>query len=159
MLQDNKLVTFITYGHCCWRALPKLTDLLRRCGKSCRLRWTNYLCPDLKHGLFDEAEEQCSPWQQMVKDCSDLTGRTDNEIKNHWNKKLIKMGIDPVTTKPLQKQETESCSQGSCTDSSAAISPLTEANYCTEKDEPLTSQHTCMEALKDDSNMGQQNLR
>lgn len=31
---------------------------LQRCGKSCRLRWTNYLRPDLKHGEFAEAEEQ-----------------------------------------------------------------------------------------------------
>lgn len=31
---------------------------LQRCGKSCRLRWTNYLRPDLKHGQFSEAEEQ-----------------------------------------------------------------------------------------------------
>ena len=56
--EDKKLVTFIlTNGHCCWRALPKLAGL-RRCGKSCRLRWTNYLRPDLKRGLLNEAEEQ-----------------------------------------------------------------------------------------------------
>ena len=31
---------------------------LRRCGKSCRLRWTNYLRPDLKHESFTPQEEE-----------------------------------------------------------------------------------------------------
>lgn len=30
---------------------------LLRCGKSCRLRWVNYLRPDLKRGNFGEDEE------------------------------------------------------------------------------------------------------
>lgn len=56
--EDKKLVGFIiTHGQCCWRAVPKLAGL-RRCGKSCRLRWTNYLRPDLKRGLLNEAEEK-----------------------------------------------------------------------------------------------------
>ncbi|KAJ0496911.1 putative transcription factor MYB-HB-like family [Helianthus annuus] len=56
--EDNKLINFIlTSGQCCWRAVPKLAGL-RRCGKSCRLRWTNYLRPDLKRGLLTESEEQ-----------------------------------------------------------------------------------------------------
>jgi transcription factor MYB, plant len=56
--EDRKLINFIrTNGHCCWRAVPKLAGLLR-CGKSCRLRWTNYLRPDLKRGLLTDVEEQ-----------------------------------------------------------------------------------------------------
>ncbi|MCD7466059.1 Protein ODORANT1 [Datura stramonium] len=56
--EDKKLINFIlTNGQCCWRAVPKLAGL-RRCGKSCRLRWTNYLRPDLKRGLLSEAEEK-----------------------------------------------------------------------------------------------------
>ncbi|KAF8380459.1 hypothetical protein HHK36_027946 [Tetracentron sinense] len=56
--EDKKLINFLlTNGQCCWRAVPKLAGLLR-CGKSCRLRWTNYLRPDLKRGLLTESEEQ-----------------------------------------------------------------------------------------------------
>jgi myb proto-oncogene protein len=31
---------------------------LLRCGKSCRLRWINYLRPDLKRGNFTEEEDE-----------------------------------------------------------------------------------------------------
>lgn len=56
--EDKMLVDFIEKnGHGSWRALPKLAGL-NRCGKSCRLRWTNYLRPDIKRGKFSEDEEQ-----------------------------------------------------------------------------------------------------
>ncbi|TXG60661.1 hypothetical protein EZV62_015234 [Acer yangbiense] len=108
--EDQKLVNYIqTNGHGSWRALPKLAGL-NRCGKSCRLRWTNYLRPDIKRGKFSQDEEQTilnlhsilgNKWSSIA---SHLPGRTDNEIKNFWNthlkKKLIQMGYDPMTHKP-----------------------------------------------------------
>ncbi|KAK4274110.1 hypothetical protein QN277_017390 [Acacia crassicarpa] len=108
--EDEKLVQFIQkHGHGSWRALPKLAGL-NRCGKSCRLRWTNYLRPDIKRGKFSQEEEQTilhlhsilgNKWSAIA---SHLPGRTDNEIKNFWNthlkKKLIQMGFDPMTHQP-----------------------------------------------------------
>ncbi|KAK9670442.1 hypothetical protein RND81_13G202300 [Saponaria officinalis] len=108
--EDLILVNFIQkHGHGSWRALPKLAGL-NRCGKSCRLRWTNYLRPDIKRGKFSPEEEQSilnlhsvlgNKWSAIA---THLPGRTDNEIKNFWNthlkKKLIQMGIDPMTHRP-----------------------------------------------------------
>ncbi|KAJ6397923.1 hypothetical protein OIU77_018856 [Salix suchowensis] len=108
--EDQKLVKYIQkHGHGSWRALPKLAGL-NRCGKSCRLRWTNYLRPDIKRGKFSQEEEQTilnlhsilgNKWSAIA---GHLPGRTDNEIKNFWNthlkKKLIQMGFDPMTHRP-----------------------------------------------------------
>lgn len=56
--EDRILIDYIQkHGHGSWRALPNLAGL-NRCGKSCRLRWTNYLRPDIKRGKFSDEEEQ-----------------------------------------------------------------------------------------------------
>ncbi|XP_042029230.1 transcription factor MYB93-like [Salvia splendens] len=108
--EDEKLINYIQkHGHGSWRALPKLAGL-NRCGKSCRLRWTNYLRPDIKRGKFSQDEEQTilnlhailgNKWSAIA---THLPGRTDNEIKNFWNthlkKRLIQMGFDPMTHRP-----------------------------------------------------------
>ncbi|XP_030515137.1 transcription factor MYB61-like [Rhodamnia argentea] len=113
--EDEKLLNYITkFGHGCWSSVPKLAGL-QRCGKSCRLRWMNYLRPDLKRGAFSQQEESLiielhavlgNRWSQIA---AHLPGRTDNEIKNLWNscikKKLRQNGIDPNTHKPLSKVE------------------------------------------------------
>ncbi|KAI0493418.1 hypothetical protein KFK09_023534 [Dendrobium nobile] len=113
--EDEKLLKHITkHGHGCWSSVPKLAGL-QRCGKSCRLRWINYLRPDLKRGTFSQQEENLiielhavlgNRWSQIA---AQLPGRTDNEIKNLWNscikKKLRQRGIDPSTHKSLSEAE------------------------------------------------------
>ncbi|KAG5618096.1 hypothetical protein H5410_017920 [Solanum commersonii] len=113
--EDEKLCNYITnFGIGSWSSVPKLAGL-QRCGKSCRLRWINYLRPDLKRGMFSQEEEDKiislhqvlgNRWAQIA---AQLPGRTDNEIKNFWNsslkKKLMKQGIDPNTHKPLKENQ------------------------------------------------------
>lgn len=56
--EDEILKDYVKkHGEGNWNAVQKHSGLLR-CGKSCRLRWTNHLRPNLKKGPFSEEEEE-----------------------------------------------------------------------------------------------------
>uniref|UniRef100_A0ACD5VA86 Uncharacterized protein n=1 Tax=Avena sativa TaxID=4498 RepID=A0ACD5VA86_AVESA len=94
--EDNLLMSYIAcHGEGRWNLLARCSGL-KRTGKSCRLRWLNYLKPDIRRGNLT-AEEQLvilelhakwgNRWSRIAQH---LPGRTDNEIKNYWRTRVQK---------------------------------------------------------------------
>ncbi|KAL3722067.1 hypothetical protein ACJRO7_034424 [Eucalyptus globulus] len=116
--EDQKLVAYIKrYGIWNWTHMAEPAGLART-GKSCRLRWMNYLRPNISHGNITQEEEEIIINLHLVHD------------KNYWNTRLKKRFLMENLQMPTACDVKVNCNHNyplSCQDSSISLTDATKA--------------------------------
>ncbi|KAL2239524.1 transcription factor MYB48 isoform X2 [Sesamum indicum] len=130
--EDVQLVFYVNlFGDRRWDFIAKVSGL-KRTGKSCRLRWVNYLHPGLKRGKMTPHEERLvlelhSKWgNRWSRIARKLPGRTDNEIKNYWRTHMRKKAQERKKTSIISPTSPSSSSSSNSNSPAVGFEPMIE---------------------------------
>ncbi|KAL9171063.1 hypothetical protein ABFS82_04G185300 [Erythranthe guttata] len=173
--EDAQLVFYVNlFGDRRWDFIAKVSGL-KRTGKSCRLRWVNYLHPGLKRGKMTTHEEKLvlelhnkwgNRWSRIARK---IPGRTDNEIKNYWRTHMRKKAQDQKKTKRMISPSLSSSSSSSFSNSSTSsisnnsrpnagptVDSSSRANTAGEKEEEISTKVYSMDEIWKDIELSEE---